>query len=273
MEQNITALVAAMPEEIKPLLKLAGRYEKSVLDGFNLYRFDMHGKPCTLIESGIGMARAGKAVEALVARERPVIIISFGFGGAARPGMTVGDLAIAGSSLTFREGGPDEREAIVLPTPSQLQKVLDNICRALGCTCRRGEFLTSDKILNKQELASALPPEMVNPVLDMETWAVSRIAARENIPLLAIRAISDAADEELDFSLDRFTDREMNIRIHKILWAIARQPRIVPQLLRLAKNSRISGRNLAAAVSGLLETDMTQQHRWEPPRHRAAAAD
>ena len=86
----------------------------------------------------------------------------------------------------------------------------------------------------------------------METWAIAQIAAREEIPLLAIRAISDAAEEELGFSISEFTDNEMNIRICKILGTIARKPWIIPQLIRLAGNSRIAGRNLAVVIKELL---------------------
>jgi len=54
MEQRTIGLVAAMPEEIKPLLKLVGAYDKSAVSGFNLYHFDIDGKSCRLIESGMG---------------------------------------------------------------------------------------------------------------------------------------------------------------------------------------------------------------------------
>jgi adenosylhomocysteine nucleosidase len=258
MERKIIGLVAAMPEEIKPLLKQVGAYEKSSAAGFNLYRFSIHGRSCRLIESGIGVGRAGKAAKALIASEHPEAIISFGFGGAVRPGMAVGDLAVARSIRLYRGRYPDAREAIVLPVPAKVRQALETVCNQRGCAVRQGDFLTSETILNKKKLAMELPQEVVSPVLDMETWAVAQVAAQGGIPLLAIRAVSDAADEELGFCISEFTDSGMNIRISKILWTIARKPRIIPQLIRLSGNSRMAGKNLATAVRLLLETDMEE---------------
>jgi adenosylhomocysteine nucleosidase len=257
MELKIVGLIAAMPGEIRPLLKIAGEYSKTKAEGFNLYGFSIAGRPCRLIESGIGMKRAARAVQTLINGFKPEIIISFGFGGAVLPGMSAGDLAIAGRSFIVRQTFPDAGETIGLSVPPNLLPTLENIGKKFGFSVREGDFLTSDKILSKKELAGFLPGDMTNPVLDMETWAIARETVLEKVPLLAIRAVSDAADEELEFSLDRFTDREMNIRISRILLTIASKPRILPQLIRLAGNSRIAGRNLAVALHELLQMEST----------------
>lgn len=259
MGRKTIGLVAAMPEEIKPLLKLVGTYDKSAAAGFNLYRFTINGRPCCLIESGIGIKRAEAAAEALITAARPDMIISFGFGGAVRTGPAVGDLAFAGSSRLYQGGRPDASPVITLPVPAEVRQTLEAVGADLGCAVLQGDFLTSATILNKKELAGALPRDAVNPVLDMETWSVARAAAREGITLLALRAVSDAADEELGFNIGEFTDDDLNIRIAKILRTVARKPRIIPQLVRLAGNSRTAGRNLAVAVKRLLETDLFAQ--------------
>ena len=74
------------------------------------------------------------------------------------------------------------------------------------------------------------------------------------MPLLAIRAISDGADEELQFSIEEFTDKNMKMFLPKVLLAVAKNPRIIPQLLRLSKNSKVAGENLATALLAILET-------------------
>jgi adenosylhomocysteine nucleosidase len=114
----------------------------------------------------------------------------------------------------------------------------------------RGTFVTAAEILQKRAMASLLPAGTVNPVLEMESAAVARIAAREGVPLVALRAISDGAEEELGFAIGEFVDREMRIRAWKVLLTIARKPRIIPQLVRLAGNARLAGQNLAVAVKG-----------------------
>lgn len=264
MELKIVGLIAAMPGEIRPLLKIAGKYSKTNFGGFNLYGFSVAGRQFRLIESGIGMKRAARAAQTLIAEFRPEKLISFGFAGAVLPGMAAGDLAIAGRTFLVRESLPDAGDSIGLSFPPDILPVLENVGTKLGFAVEQCDILTSDKILNKKELGRVLPGDATNPVLDMETWAVAREAAQEHVPLLAIRAISDAADEELEFSLDRFMDREMNIRISRVLLAIASKPGIVPQLIRLARNSRIAGRNLAAALGELLQREPSLPSRQAP---------
>jgi adenosylhomocysteine nucleosidase len=96
----------------------------------------------------------------------------------------------------------------------------------------QGTFISCDTILNKSELAGLLPAECANPVVEMETAAIARVATLHGIPFLALRTISDPWDEELDFSIDEFCDDSMQIRIPKVLRTIAKRPHIIPQLIR-----------------------------------------
>ncbi len=224
MEHKTFGLIAAMAAEIKPLLNITGKCSKTKLEGFNLYSFSIAGKQCRLIESGIGMERAARAVKTLISGFSPSILISFGFGGAVRPGMNAGDLAVAGRNFLARESATDPRETVEITIPPGLLPVLANTGRKYGFSVRQCDLLTSDKILNKKNLTAYLPRDTANPVLDMETWAIARVAMPAKIPLLAIRAISDTADDEIDFGLDRITDREMNIRISRVLLTIASTP-------------------------------------------------
>jgi adenosylhomocysteine nucleosidase len=67
-----------------------------------------------------------------------------------------------------------------------------------------------------------------------------------------VRTISDPWDEELDFTIDEFCDDTMRIRPAKVLATILRRPRIIPQLIRLARNSRVAAAGLAKTMRRLL---------------------
>jgi adenosylhomocysteine nucleosidase len=115
-----------------------------------------------------------------------------------------------------------------------------------------GCIITSQGILRKKEANRILPEGLGNPVLDMETGAVAEAAFREAIPFLALRAISDPADEEILFSIEEITDRDLNISIRKVLSAMLRNPRILPQMLRLARNAKMAGNNLALVLERVI---------------------
>ncbi|WP_298271970.1 phosphorylase [Geobacter sp.] len=243
MSSKTIGLIAAMPDEVRPLLRRVKPVEKCRREHFTLYRFLLGGAGINLVESGMGPNRAARAADAL-AETAPAAIVSFGFGGAVLPGLEVGDLVV-GVGCWLASGSH------LVPRGAIDRDLARDILDGLGGPFRRvafGQIITSREILAKKALAPLLPREFDTPVLDMETAAVAEIAERRAIPLVALRAVSDDAREELSFTLDEFTDRDMNIRGTKVLATILRKPWIVPQLIRLARNTHTAGATLADAV-------------------------
>lgn len=253
MTKKTIGLIAAMPEEIAPLISRVGPVTREKLTGFRLYRFTSGGKDVVLIESGIGAQRAEQATRALLGVTTPDVILNFGFGGAALPGPNVGDIVLADRLLLYKDQLFTDQAGLSPVLTEELATCLDLQCRGKSFRMHRGTFVTSGEIIGKQTLAGLLPATATTPVLEMETAAVARVASERKVPLAAIRAISDGAEEELDFSIADITDREMRISVRKVLWTIARKPRIIPQLVRLGKNSRRAGENLATVVLAVLE--------------------
>ena len=243
MSSKTIGLIAAMPDEVRPLLRRIGPTERCREGDFTWYRFSIDGVGITLVESGMGPDRAARAAAALAATS-PAAIVSFGFGGAVLPGLEVGDLVVGGGCWLASGGHLLPRGGIDRDLAGDILDGLGGAHRRVAC----GQIITSREILAKKALAPLLPRELDTPLLDMETAAVAEIAERCAIPLVALRAVSDDAREELSFTLDEFTDRDMNIRVTKVLATILRKPWIVPQLIRLARNTRTAGATLAAAV-------------------------
>ncbi|GFO70692.1 MTA/SAH nucleosidase [Geomonas limicola] len=243
-------LVAAMPEEIAPLLRRVGKPRKEHRVGYNWYRFEVSGVPVTLIESGMGLRHAQAATRALIEDAAPQLLLNFGFTGAVRPGLEVADLVLAERVLFLAEDRVIEQP---IPAPGLVQAVSASLASGTQRMVQ-GTVITAASITSKQALQARLPSELPHPVLDMESAAFMTEAARAGIPALVLRCISDAADEELGFSLDEFCDADLKIRLPRVLWTIARKPRIIPQLIRLADNTSRAGKSLATGVHGALET-------------------
>ena len=255
MEPRIIGLVAAMPEEFKPLLKISGKYKKEKIEGFDAYRFTYGKEKILLIKSGMGLKNAAAATITLIKSAEPCLIVNFGFCGGVTPGLEVGDIIVAQRILM-------NKETLFSPQSGIVEEQAKRITRALASTLggkifnvHGGTFITTAEIRSKADMARLVPSWAKNPVLDMETAAVARAAAKEGVPLISLRGVSDDAGEELGFSIGELTDGKMNMRIGKVIITVAKKPWIVPQLLRLAKNSREAGRNLALAMAALLEDE------------------
>jgi adenosylhomocysteine nucleosidase len=265
MECRAIGLIAAMPEEIKPLLRRIGAYAREECDGFEAWRFNLGRCEILLVRSGMGPERAAAATRALIAAARPEVLINFGFAGAVTKGTGLGDIVVADRILLYRERLFPEQPGNLAGIAEEVAGLLNRRLGGKEMQIRRGTFVTATGIKNKREMAEQLPAWATNPVLEMETAAVAQAAYEGNVPLIAIRAISDGAEEELLFAIEEFTDRELNMRVGKVLLTVAEKPWIVPQLLRLAKNSRLAGENLAEVLKVLLEElqDRTARSRME----------
>jgi adenosylhomocysteine nucleosidase len=235
------AIITAMPQESRAILKRAERIEKTPINGHRCCHCRIAGHDITLVEAGMGMLNAGWAASILAA-ELPDLLISAGFGGGVLPGLKVGDVVLA--------------ERVLHCTGNGFEQVAVNFHGQSGGNNPglplRGEFITSDGILNKHQLMVILPRDIHRPVVEMESAAVARVAAEHGIPFMGVRAISDPWDEELGFSIDEFCDDNKKIRPLKVLATILRRPRIIFQLIRLAWNSRVAASRLGAAVERLL---------------------
>jgi nucleoside phosphorylase len=244
MERGCLGLVAAMPQEIAPLLRALGRQKQEKVQGFNLYRLEVDGAPVVLVESGMGPKHAAAATELLIAHAAPKAILNFGFAGGVLPGLRVGELVLSERVFLLESGELQEQTEW---DPSLYYLLLQKLNVAL-IPLRRAAFITAAAIMNKKDVAEKVGARFSYPVLEMETAAVLATAARAGVPAAGLRAISDAAEEELGFSLEEFCDADLNLTLPRILFSVARKPGIMPQLMRLSKNSKVAGANLARAV-------------------------
>ena len=247
--QTVLGVVAAMPQEIAPFLRRVGSFDKESAAGFNLFRFRLAGASVVLIESGMGPSHAAAATRKLIEIARPGVILNFGFAGGVAAGTGVGELVLAERVLLLEEGRLTEG-----PRPDKrLTALVADACQSAPLTLHRGTFVTAAGIMNKGAVADILGGEVAHPVLEMETAAVLLEAGLAGVPVVAVRGISDDAGEELEFTIEEFCDEELRISLARVLKCIAGKPWIIPQLLRLASNTRRTGRNLALCAELALQ--------------------
>lgn len=252
MKVKTIGIVAAMREEYEHLLKRHHPFQKEVEDSFSLYRFQVSGHSVCLIESGIGSDRASEAVRLLHRHAQPDVILNIGFGGAPFPGLQAGDLVLAERLQCFRKGKVSDQPIPGTVSPSHVLASAGTSLSQCGLRIFGGSFLTTSEILGKAELRDGLASPPPHLLVEMETSGVARGMAGMGVPLIAVRSVTDDAREELLFSIADFTDSEMKVQPLKVLLALLKRPRIIPQLMRLERNSRLAAKNLAMAVPILM---------------------
>jgi adenosylhomocysteine nucleosidase len=169
----------------------------------------------------------------------PDICIASGLAGALKPDYAVGQVLVA------RGAGDSSGVRFVLSDP-ELVRDADE----LGAI-RVDRFITSDRVVStvteKQSLAA------LGDAVDMESVYILEAAAHQNIPAVAIRAISDDASSDLPLDFDRVFNKQGAVSLSKVIGQAMAHPTRIKGLLRLADQSERAAAALAAFLDRYLE--------------------
>jgi len=182
------------------------------------------------ILTGMGQDHALAAAKSSLTY-RPDICISTGLAGALRSGYRPGDILAA--RLVSEVGEP-----VAVASHREL------LSTAVDCGARQIErFATSKTVMTRAEEKRQLGSQA--EAVEMESYTILAEAARCGVPAVAIRAIGDTSDFDMPYDFQRACDAQGQIRVMGILSQVLRRPSGLPDLLKLARDSRFASRRLA----------------------------
>lgn len=202
--------------------------------------------PVLVVETGIGGPRVEKALTWLLNQPRlgmvpyrPKVVIAVGFSGALQEKLAVGDVILA-TEVADLEGNrwpttwPGELPAGEWRPPLY-----------------RGRLLTVTHPVGSPEEKRALGERHQAAAVDMETAVVARLCQRQGVPFGCVRAVSDDLHMGLSPRLVSLIAGE-RISPLRMLAAVAKTPGLAGEMWRLARQTRMAGRQLALALGELL---------------------
>jgi len=224
-----TALIAALPGELTPLVKQAkGSWPHGTRNGIDFWAQRNEEEEWIAACAGAGQAAATRAFAAIEDGGPIDLVFSVGWAGALSGEIAPGSAHNVAGVIDVRTG---ER---------------------FRCDAGAGDLwlATSPIVANQEEklrLASAYNAALV----DMEAAAVARLAAMREIPFYCIKGVSDGFNDRLpDFN--RFIDA--NGRFHTVAFTLfaALRPIYWPALLRMGENSKKASQNIAESLCAFL---------------------
>jgi nucleoside phosphorylase len=239
------AIVAAMPEELAPLVARAE--DARVLSAFERPPFELlaarvAGRTVALAVTGDGERNARRGAEALAATLPPEGLIVVGVSGAATGELAPGALVVA-------EEVHAETGDVWRAEPAAVERAI----RRAGARAARvvSAHDLVDSPAAKRELAARAGAGA--PVaVDLESATYVAAAVRAGVPWTVLRVIGDAADEALPALLNRARDAGGAIHRGAVALRLLGNPRALPQLLRLRSRVRDAAERLADAVERVL---------------------
>lgn len=197
---------------------------------FDLFKANIGPNEVTVLLTGMGAENAAKAMSSIPI-ELHDLCISTGLAGSLDVSLTPGDVVVARTSETLDQNCYAASEPILVDLAVAYGAKLVNIS------------LTSEKIVATAEEKEELSQK--GSIVEMESTHVLAAATQKLVPCVAIRAISDAADEDLPVDFARILDSHGHLKMGGLLKEVGLSPYRIPMLLQFGRQSRAAGKSLA----------------------------
>ncbi|MHB1699265.1 MAG: phosphorylase family protein [Acidobacteriaceae bacterium] len=227
------AIIAALPGELKPLVKEWRRLPSLGRHILMWTRTDGNGDVVIAVCAGMGAEAARRAFAAAEAHGPLDVVLSVGVAGALAPkghpgASRVGDCRVLTQVIDAQTG---ERFSLM---ESETVVSIATTARVADAAEKRRLFETYGAVM-----------------VDMEAAAVARLAAMRAIPMCCVKAVSDEAEARLP-DLNRFIDATGQLRFPSFLLHVALRPQSWGPLMALGSGSARASKELAAVVEQFL---------------------
>jgi hypothetical protein len=165
----------------------------------------------------------------------PKLIVACGFAGALSSKLKVGDVLLASEVVEPGEGELHWRTAV----PTELGEL------------PVGRLVTVAALAGRPAAKRTLARQTGAVMVDMESAVIAESCQARRVPCAVVRAISDAADTMLSPQLVALLSGG-RVSPWRVLAAVMRSPSLTIELWRLARDTRIAARRLAAALHRLV---------------------
>jgi adenosylhomocysteine nucleosidase len=199
----------------------------------------IEGAEVTVLLTGIG--DSSERSMGLMMQEVPAgpyfnVCISSGLAGALRADLSRGEVIVADRFKTHKVHAHPRME--ILEADRELVEL------AAFCGAKRVATLFSANHVLSSAKEKSLLCESADAV-DMESFTIANEVCPWGARVVAIRAISDAASEDLPIDFNRTLSSRKAVSIPRVFSELAKKPGALPSLIRFGRNSRHAAQRLA----------------------------
>lgn len=241
MKIHMKILVSfALENEFAPWRRLRTFTPVAGLD-FAAYDAKVEAADVRVVLTGVGPERAGSLIARALQWE-PGVCISAGVAGSLRAMYRVCEVFAAREVMELESGR-------TIAADRELVEAAE----------RRG-MRVAERLLSSANMVVTVEGKSrlgrMAEAVEMESFAVLNQATGRKIPAVAIRAISDAADQNLPMDFSGVLDDEGKVKTSKVARALAGAPHKLPAMLRLGRNTRLAATELAECLDAYI-VDLT----------------
>lgn len=231
------AIIAPMPSEMRPIVKMLGLKRSGDQGGIPVYSGSAGQTDVVLTGTGVGPARASAAIERFLRSTTVDRVIVAGIAGGLATASAVGDLVVP-------------EEVVDSATGERFRATPFGDIAPRG-VIRMGD--ADDYSLDDADIERLLTDGFT--ALDMETAAIARVCEGHGVPWLAFRVISDmAGGASLGPDIMTLVNGDGSPKVWAGLRYVLTHPRRIPLLVRVGRDAQAAATAAArAAVANLTQ--------------------
>ena len=193
------------------------------------------GSDLRVVLTGMGRRNAEKALGRVLQEEKPECVLSCGFAGGLRPGLSLGQVVFAVDPQTGFE------------------KPL------LAAGAQPAHFHCAERVATTRAEKQDLWQRTHADAVEMESEVICALCRAQGIPSGTARVILDTAEEDLPLDFNRLMTADQRLCLGKLTWALVRSPCKLGALMRLRRQSEKAARNLSETLEKALVARFNNQ--------------
>lgn len=197
--EDIIGIMGAMPDEVEQLCALLDGVTIEPYAGVEYHQGYLGERRVVVCCAGMGKANAAATTQVLITKFGVERIIFSGIAGNMSSQIGIGDVVV-GRRVVYHDA---ENEMLAQSAPftaeyegdGELVEAALAACRAVGVKAIAGAIATGDQFVGDTATKRTIEQKVHPDCVEMEGAAVSQIAAKNGVPCVVLRAMSDNADE------------------------------------------------------------------------------
>ncbi len=205
-------IIGAMDEEIHLLVNKLHKNKNKKIGNFNFYVCDYENMNIIIAKSGIGKVNSAIGTQLMISNFSPDYIINTGIAGGISKDVKVLDIIIASETMQYdvdvrnfgyKLGQIPQMEKYIFETDEKLLEYAQDSVKSSD-TCKVGRIISGDKFISEIKTKLYLEKEFSALCADMESGSIGHVCYINKVPYIAIRCISDNADESSSINYEEF---------------------------------------------------------------------
>jgi adenosylhomocysteine nucleosidase len=180
-----------------------------------------------ILVTGIGRNNAENSLRQFLTQNLPKLVLTCGFAGGLNPELKSGD-------VVFMTGYPALEE------------------RLADADAKMANFFTARRIATTVAEKKELREQTGADVVEMESGAILAVCRESQIPCAMVRAISDAANENLPLDFNTLSKPDMSLHPGKLALAVAKSPWKIGALMQLHQKTSFAAKKLADVLAKVI---------------------